>query len=484
LLLRKHLNIWPGESIYVEIVKEDNGFECDIMNTFASAQDSISICVNHPDEPHDLFSVVMKRCDTLKLLKLNAIEMLSKSEVSPVQLEESEVNFRRGTSKGTMLKDENKTLHQLSFMDGSVVWLSRGRPCRPDEFVIEFVKYAPDEKPSFSPLISLPIAEATKISDVKSLLSKALIDSSSITVEPACLRLRDKKLSAAGSILRDSMTLRRSLMNLSDGRQIAVQFLSDPETITIDDIIVNVRGFRTSNLKFTPMVEMVVSKLASLKELRKQVEEKFGEKLLLQVPINAPMIAATNLSPEQDHVGEDSVDIVDRTDDINVKVDSVLTTSCEKDYFQLAKGLANGPPLKASSALTLKWDDPKWAGDDSVPISRPPVSLRDGSLLYIRSNIDANTATIDVPVKKKAPSKYAPSASSSSYHSGHSSCSARREPKLNISVTNSSNASGTNVDMNESAAQRLAKLMGVPLESAEFALEAAGQDEVLAREFL
>lgn len=453
LLLRKHLNIWPGESLYIEVVKEDD-LVCDIMSTFSSAQDSISILVNHPDEPYDLISVPMKRCDTLKLLKDTAIKML------PIELEASEVHLKRGTSKGIMLKDESKSLHSLSFVDGSVVWLARGRPCRPNEFLIEFVKYAPTEKPNFSPLLTIPIAESAKIKDVKEMLSKALLP---LEINPSCLRLRDKKLTTAGSILRDSVTVRRSLMNLLDGRQVAVQFLEDPETITTDDIIISIRHFRTSSMKFSPMVEMVVSKSFTQQELRKAIETKFGEKLI-QVPIDTPMPV---------------VDIIKDTEDIEIKDmdkdDKLPEAIREKDFFQLAKGLSNGPPLKASSAATqLKWEDPKWTSVSDASIGRPPLSLRDGSLLYIRSNIDAINTTVIVPVKTSTSKK---TTSNTSYVSSRSTT--RREPKLNISV-----ASNDKVSNGNTPAHRLAGLLGVTLESAQFALEAAGQDEVLAKEFL
>jgi len=50
--------------------------------------------------------------------------------------------------------------------------------------------------------------------------------------DPRCLRLRDKKVAAVGSILRDASSLRRALVNLSDGRQIAVQILQTPEVVS------------------------------------------------------------------------------------------------------------------------------------------------------------------------------------------------------------------------------------------------------------
>mmetsp|Transcript_17323 Transcript_17323/g.20394 ORF Transcript_17323/g.20394 Transcript_17323/m.20394 type:complete len:297 (+) Transcript_17323:3-893(+) len=295
--------------------------------------------------------------------------------------------------------------------------------------MIDFVKYDPDAKPSFTPLVSLAISEKLKIREVKKLLS--------VSVDPPisdcqCIRLRDKKLTSADAILRDAATVRRSLMNLVDGRQVAVQVLDAPETVSADDIILSVRGFRTSAMKFLQKTEMVVSKSATLGQLHSALEGRFGGKLLSQ-------------SEEL------------------------------KDSFQIAKGLSNGPPLKASAALSLKWDDPKCFGDRDGLIGSAPISLRDGTLLYIRSLIDAAQAP-DPAVKKQTAKK----AVGASWVSTKSSTS-RREPKLNITVAEKPVIGNDN---NEPPAERLAKEIGVPLESAQFALEAAGGDIVLARQFI
>jgi hypothetical protein len=123
-------------------------------------------------------------------------------------------------------------------------------------------------KSVFTPLATLPIAEQAKVGTVKKLLAahldaknKAAPDatadpasdnaatpssppsstSATTNPSPSCpplqdprrLRLRDKKVAAVGSILKDASSLRRALVNLSDGRQIAVQFLETPEVVRI-----------------------------------------------------------------------------------------------------------------------------------------------------------------------------------------------------------------------------------------------------------
>ena len=70
----------------------------------------------------------------------------------------------------------------------------------------------------------VPVAADTKVSAVKALVAAQLAKldggGGGAAIDPQRVRLRDKKVSSVGSILRDSASLRRSLMNLVDGRQV------------------------------------------------------------------------------------------------------------------------------------------------------------------------------------------------------------------------------------------------------------------------
>jgi hypothetical protein len=90
-------------------------------------------------------------------------------------------------------------------------------------------------------LATLPVAEHAKVAAVKTQLAQHFDAQASSRAaagaaapplqDPRCLRLRDKKVAAVGSVLRDGASLRRALVPLSDGRQVAVQLLDAPETV-------------------------------------------------------------------------------------------------------------------------------------------------------------------------------------------------------------------------------------------------------------
>lgn len=152
----------------------------------------------------------------------------------------------------------------------------------------------------------------------------------------------------------------------------------------------------------------------------------------------------------------------------------------EFDYLQIAKGLSNGPPLKASDAAkSLKWDDPKWAADIECPLSRAPVSLRDGSLLYLRSFLDSELAAASLgPIKVATKIKESKSWRESSAVKANSS--RRHEPSLRIGV----HREESSIKEPNSPRSKLASAMKVSMEAAACALDAAGGDENLALEFI
>ena len=123
-------------------------------------------------------------------------------------------------------------------MHRSVVWVGHGAPCQPGEFLIELHRFVPGQKPKpFTTLFTLPISGGARVSAAKAKIAahwtklngKDATDgnggdgvggageASLGSINPLHLRLRDKKANEAGSILRDDRTLRKSIMNLTDG---------------------------------------------------------------------------------------------------------------------------------------------------------------------------------------------------------------------------------------------------------------------------
>jgi hypothetical protein len=61
-------------------------------------------------------------------------------------------------------------------------------------------------------------------------------------------------------------------------------------------------------------------------------------------------------------------------------------------YISIAKAFSSGPPLTLKSALKLKWNDIGVLQQPNQTIDHPPMNLRDGSVLLVRSTADFERA--------------------------------------------------------------------------------------------
>jgi len=410
------------------------------------------------------------------------------------------VHLRRGTAKGAMVKDETKSLKAMALVNGSVVWVGHGKPCLPGEFFIDFVRFNPATKPSFVPICTLPIHQDMKIAGVKRKLAQHLSAMASVppawstssagpTVssgdhqttsshvacsDPGLIRLRHKKIKEAGAILRDGRSVRKSILNLSDGQQLAVQFLEEPETVSAEDVVILIKGFRPLVSRFTVPVEIVVPKSMALGELRDLLHRRFGDKFLSTSPTGASVVAV-----------EASTDI--------------CAEDADSDQLQVAKLPGFGPPLKAAQALSkLKWDDPCYPA--SIEVGRPPLSLRDGSVLVICSSKDAASATaaassLTSTSPKRSSTMRRGATQTKVWTAGRT---AYKPPKEKALVIGEQHRAGTGEPKTASANssrdddpksprtqfKEMASVLGVSEDQATIAMEAAAGDLALAKEFL
>jgi hypothetical protein len=67
-----------------------------------------------------------------------------------------------------------------------------------------------------------------------------------------------------------------------------------------------------------------------------------------------------------------------------------------------AKGLSTGPALSIKSALQLKWNDLSVLSDYKNAIDQPPLNLRDGSVMLIRSAAEFERAREDARARVAA----------------------------------------------------------------------------------
>ena len=83
--------------------------------------------------------------------------------------------------------------------------------------------------------------------------------------------------------------------------------------------------------------------------------------------------------------------------------DAVVTQPPSQSRFiSIAKGFVSGPPLSLKSALKLKWNDPAVLRRGECPIDRPPLNLRDGSVIVVRGVADFERARAAVRARREA----------------------------------------------------------------------------------
>jgi len=80
--------------------------------------------------------------------------------------------------------------------------------------------------------------------------------------------------------------------------------------------------------------------------------------------------------------------------------DGELQEICRKIGF--AKAYSTGPPLNLREISKLKWNDPQVLSDATVAIDKPPLNLRDGSVIVIRSQADFFRAKVAAKHKREA----------------------------------------------------------------------------------
>jgi hypothetical protein len=151
---------------------------------------------------------------------------------------------------------------------------------------------------------------------------------------------------------------------MCDGRRIAVQILPNEEIIGADDLLISVRTLSYDRKVISDAQDLSIPRTFTVKSLIEKINQTFSS------------------------LGE-SLD--------NFEGES------GGPLLEIAKGYTTGPALSLKSGLKLKWNDPAVIKDglDSL-VDRPPLNLRDGSIIAIRSRADWLRAQARVKAKREA----------------------------------------------------------------------------------
>lgn len=201
---------------------------------------------------------------------------------------------------------------------------------------------------------------------------------------PNHIRLRDMKAGKVSGPLRDDRIVGRCLLGVIDGRRISVQVLQEEEKIGADDLILSVRWASYHDHKaLSHAVDLPMSRADTVKSLYTKVLGLFPS-LNEAVPLER---GDSEKALEGSSKAEESYDLV----------------VPESKVISIAKGYTSGPPLTLKSSLKLTWNDPAILKEGiNNCLDRPPLNLRDGSVLVVRGNADYSRAQAAMKARKLA----------------------------------------------------------------------------------
>mmetsp|Transcript_7686 Transcript_7686/g.18713 ORF Transcript_7686/g.18713 Transcript_7686/m.18713 type:complete len:1339 (-) Transcript_7686:66-4082(-) len=338
-----------GATRGAEIVVDDSDGTCQALEFFQSLQSKADVSFNHPARPDSSpFSLHADVRWTLNFAKCQMAEMLG--------VDAENIHLRR-SARTPQLKDESATLASVGVSHGSTLFVGQGAPRGEGQVLLKV--FLGTEGAGVKSLVQLTVDEKDTVAELKQLLSVRLSKLKESphgwTGDASLIRVRDKKGKEIGKALCDDSALKKALPRLTDGKEIVVQMLSAPETVSESSIIIQVRHWDFEENHVHAAREMVISKKASCDELRHQI-------LSVMPEVNS---VASDASGDVGHASEG--------DSPSSEAASVRVG--------LAKASAFGPPLDSAGAARLKWND---GNAETRAVCEAPWSLRDGSILVVR----------------------------------------------------------------------------------------------------
>uniref|UniRef100_A0A7S4GIH8 Ubiquitin carboxyl-terminal hydrolase 47 n=1 Tax=Eutreptiella gymnastica TaxID=73025 RepID=A0A7S4GIH8_9EUGL len=349
--LRKDYHVWSGEQVWLEVTADSaEGHTSALFRELEEKRNTITVSYNELGATQFDHSMTADLTQTLAKLKA---DIAGRLKVSP-----ESIHLKRNW-RAAQFKNEEETLRALGLTDGSVVYVGEGAPRKANECLMKFFLLSGGK---FKQVFEMPVSGSLKVADLKVLLVERLqsMDQSVVgdwTCKSELLRLREKKDKEARKVLRDDAVVKKMLLRWSDGQEMAMQLLNQPETVGAEDIIIQVRRWYPAAKRLEDPTEVVVCRQSSVASLRAMLGTKFG------------------LGPDGDSglMGTDA----DEAPSVG------QGQGCQ---LGLAKGTTFGPPIDDAGLSKLKWNDrallPK------MKISEPPLSLRDGSLLFVRDEAE------------------------------------------------------------------------------------------------
>lgn len=283
----------------------------------------------------------------------------------------ADIFFLRRNASAPQLKKLNKTLDEIGFVNHSVIHVQAGRQVAPGEHIVNIevdLTKDTDDWRAVSEQTNIALGEfVVKERGTVAYLKEQLLEKweslvgehkgvIGTPVSIAHLRVRDGLNGSWSDPMRDNRILGRCLVGLADGRKIVLQVLPEPENLGPENLFITTRIISFKDKIVSRPLGMSVPRACTVQELYKMFLEKYPT------------------------LGEDAPPA-----DPNVPCP-------ESRILSIAKGYSTGPALTVKSSLKLKWNDDAVLRDLTATIDKPPLGLRDGSVIALRNIVDYERA--------------------------------------------------------------------------------------------
>jgi len=413
-LLRRDCNLWPGEDVIVEILPDGSTYSEEpsrALQALRQGKREIKLFYNDPVVERGVDtsvegSIYTKTLDTSLDASLADVKGIIAVALG---LDKNEFHFKYNLSS-PQIKNEKKTIEQLGLADRSMLHVELGAVCREGESTLRFDIDLSGDVTSISPatfagaadviiLGELAVLEKSSVLHLREVLLQnwsRLVGNKNNIPTPATphhIRIRDGKPGAAAVPLRDDRILNRCLLGLADGRRIVLQVLPHPEQIGPTDIILAVRVASYGTTE--GWTEKGLSRAMDMPFARTSTILQLFERLASMVPHlceepGLKLLLGANTEPDvetKEPPGEPSV------------TDPSLEIICRQ--LGIAKAYSTGPPLNLREIGKLKWNDSQIIKDASIAIEKPPLTLRDGSVMVVRGQADYLRAKAAAKLRKQ-----------------------------------------------------------------------------------
>ncbi|EAR91927.3 ubiquitin carboxy-terminal hydrolase (macronuclear) [Tetrahymena thermophila SB210] len=211
-------------------------------------------------------SIIIDSRQTMQQLKEKISEQL---KIDPV-----EVIIRRGGKAGIELKEMNKTIRSMNFINNSSIYLELGKPAKEGEIRVIF--YLAIKTPlnadqilhTFEEIGELPIHGNLLASEVKVIACQFLKEKKDIDLDPNFIRLREKISDNLTRIYREKKMREQQVI---EKKMIAIEQIDEPIEISLKEFLIYVRIWDQQQWTLSDRFELLVQKTDSGYDLEQKI---------------------------------------------------------------------------------------------------------------------------------------------------------------------------------------------------------------------